>query len=228
MLADLAAVARGELPTPKRHVDHGPLPFRLLCRRLAYVYNSSFHDEVTHRGRGFNPAFMHPADLAELGLSPGQTVVISNHVGSIRAVVEADADLRRGVVSMSFGFGGPPGADEDFLQRGVSTSRLVSDTVNYDRYSGQPQMSNLPVMVSRLDWPVVSNGPLCVNTGRGVWSFIFERPSRSVGISCEAERRRQSTRCPRVLWRLALLPSALSLLLRRWSGLLSRTRQPNR
>jgi anaerobic selenocysteine-containing dehydrogenase len=90
---------------------------------------------------------MHPYDLDELGLSPGDVVDISSRAGRIIGIVEADDDLRRGIVSMAFGFGDGPEHDEDFREIGSSTTRLVVDDTDYDRYTGQPRMSNIPVAV---------------------------------------------------------------------------------
>jgi len=150
MLEDLEKVALGLVPSPAPFTDDDMFPFRLLCRRVTHVYNSSFNDPATNRGRGYNPAFMNPDDMVELGLDDGQPVLLRNSVGSIPATAHADPDLRRGVVSMSFGFGGLPETDTEFRSRGSSTSRLVHDDVNFDRYTGQPRMSNIPVEVLAL------------------------------------------------------------------------------
>jgi anaerobic selenocysteine-containing dehydrogenase len=65
----------------------------------------------THRGREYNPAFVHPDDLADLGLCSGDAVTITSRSASIPAVVEADRTLRRGLVSMSHGYGDAPDRD---------------------------------------------------------------------------------------------------------------------
>ena len=61
------------------------------------------------RGRTYNPAFMHSSDLSALDLAPGDAVQIRSAHDAVIGIVEVDDDLRRGVVSMSHGFGGNPG-----------------------------------------------------------------------------------------------------------------------
>jgi anaerobic selenocysteine-containing dehydrogenase len=102
------------------------------------------------RGRSYNPAFMHPDDLAHLGVAAGDLVAISSAYATITGVAEADADLRPGVVSMSHGFGGIPDEDEDPRVDGANTNRLVRTDVEFDRYTGIPRMGALPVAVAPL------------------------------------------------------------------------------
>jgi anaerobic selenocysteine-containing dehydrogenase len=99
------------------------------------------------RGRSYNPAFMHPDDLVRLGVAPGDLVEIRSEYDAITGVAEPDADLRPGVVSMSHGFGGIPGEDEDPRVDGANTNRLLRTDVEYDRYTGIPRMGALPVAV---------------------------------------------------------------------------------
>ena len=53
--------------------------------------------------RSYNPAFMHPDDLARLGLRSGDLVTIRSRNGAITGVVEEDEDLRTGLVSLTHG-----------------------------------------------------------------------------------------------------------------------------
>jgi len=122
------------------------LPFRLLCRRANHVYNSSCHFEATNRGVYYNPAYLHPADLRALGIAEGSIVRITSSLSWIRAIAAADPDLRRGVVSMAFGFG-PENDRTDLARTGSSPNRLVPADEIFDPYTGQPRMSNLPVSI---------------------------------------------------------------------------------
>jgi anaerobic selenocysteine-containing dehydrogenase len=150
MMADLHLVAAHEMRQGPVADDRIPdREFRLVSRRAMHVYNSSYNDASTNRGRGYNPAFMHPDDLDRLGLAPGDLVEIRSDLSAVAAIVQADANVRQGVVSMSAGFGEAP--ERDDLQRfGTCVNRLVSADVNFDRYSGQPLMSNVPVDVHSL------------------------------------------------------------------------------
>jgi anaerobic selenocysteine-containing dehydrogenase len=120
--------------------------FRLVSRRAMHVYNSSYNDASTNRGRAHNPAFLHPDDLTRLGVRPGDEVRICSDAAEVTAIVEADANVRPGVVSMSAGFGGVLDQD-DIRALGTNVNRLLRNDVHFDRYSGQPLMSNVPVDV---------------------------------------------------------------------------------
>jgi anaerobic selenocysteine-containing dehydrogenase len=143
MMEDLGAL---ELQAP--FGEGGPTHFRLICRRTPQAYNSSCIDASTHRGRLYNPAFLHPLDMAELGLSAGQPVEIIGEDAVSQAIVEPDDHLRRGVLSMSHGYG--TSEEQEVEQRGTNVNELTAVDAVYDPYSGQPQMSNVPVQVVAL------------------------------------------------------------------------------
>ena len=111
------------------------------------MYNSQGNQPPVHKARPYNPAFMHPDELDRLGLGRGSVVDISSASGTIIAIVEPDDTLRPGLVSMAFGFGDGPERDSEFRRIGSSPTRLVRDDVDFDRYSGQPKMSNVPVSI---------------------------------------------------------------------------------
>jgi anaerobic selenocysteine-containing dehydrogenase len=92
-----------------------------------------------------NPAFVHPEDLAQLGLEAGDLVWIRSARSSIPAVVRPDDTLRRGLVSMTHAWGDAPDRDGEVRTRGGPTARLSAVDDAYDPYSGQPVMSNIPV-----------------------------------------------------------------------------------
>ena len=142
LMADLAAFRFAE-------VDDAAFPLRLINRRMMSVVNSSYNVASTGRGRPDNPAYMHPDDVLELDLEAGCAIVIESERSIIPAVVEVDATLRPGTVSMSGGFGGGPDTDHLFELTGSSVARLLSTTDGADKYSGQPRMSNVPIRVRR-------------------------------------------------------------------------------
>src|SRR5262249_40454669 len=120
-------------------VDDDAFPFRLVCRRHAHVFNSSCNIERTNRGRPYNPAFLNPDDLAQLGLVAGDEVEIRSALAAIPSIVQPDAGLRSGLVSMMFGFGGGPETDGDVRRVGANPTRLVPDSPVFDRFTGQPR-----------------------------------------------------------------------------------------
>jgi anaerobic selenocysteine-containing dehydrogenase len=148
MLAEL-----GDIAGEARVGTESEYPFRLLPRRNRGMYNASVNDGLSTRGLRHNPAFMHPDDLAELRLEPGDLVSIESAAGAVLGIVERDPALRPGLVSMAHAFGDvEPARDrETYLAKGSNTSVLLEGTLNCDPFSGQPQMGNIPVRVTRAE-----------------------------------------------------------------------------
>jgi anaerobic selenocysteine-containing dehydrogenase len=142
-LGELAAARSGH------DIEMSAFPFRLTSRRMPHVQNSMMRGYPSAKDRPYNPAFMHPDDLADLGLVDGDLVEIASRAGSIRGRVAAEPGIRRGVVSMSHGFGDVPGAED--AGGGANTGLLVDVGGGHDRWSGQPRMSNVPVRVLPID-----------------------------------------------------------------------------
>lgn len=117
------------------------------------MFNSWLNDGSGTRGRRDNPAYLHPDDLARLGLTAGDTVEIRSAHGAVLATVERDPDLLPGLLSISHGFGALGGdgePDVDHRATGSSVQRLLSTEDHADTYSGMPRMSNVPVEVTRV------------------------------------------------------------------------------
>jgi anaerobic selenocysteine-containing dehydrogenase len=147
MLRELAEVAaedwRARQTTPA-------FPFRLVPRRSNQFVNSTGRSlEGLTRGKPWNPAFLHPEDLRALGLVSGELARIRSRHDEILGIVEEDASLRPGIVSMTHGFGALPSEDVDPRAVGASTSRLLRADDDYDPISGIPRMGALPVAVER-------------------------------------------------------------------------------
>jgi anaerobic selenocysteine-containing dehydrogenase len=143
MLTELAAIRAEASPATDE-----ALKFRLISRRMPNVYNSSGRDigELT-RGKPFNPAYLHPDDLAEIGVSRGELVRIESDHSAILGIAEPAPELRRGVVSMAHCFGDVPGGDGAPREVGSNTGRLVNNEREFDPYTGIPRMSAIPVSV---------------------------------------------------------------------------------
>jgi anaerobic selenocysteine-containing dehydrogenase len=99
---------------------------------------------------------MNPDDLRELGLAPGDAVEITSGHAAILGVVEAEAELRRGVVSMPHAFGDLPERDAELRSIGSNTGRLMPVADDYDPYTGIPRMSDVPVNVRRHEGTLAS------------------------------------------------------------------------
>jgi anaerobic selenocysteine-containing dehydrogenase len=136
----------------QRPLDAQAYPFRLTSRRMKNSKNSSGIDVEGLFAPGcVNPAFMHPDDLDELGLTSGDTVRIRSERSSLPAIVEADNTLVRGMVSMAHAWGDAPERDDEFRVIGSCTNRLIDSTKEFDAITGMPYMTAVPVTVEPLD-----------------------------------------------------------------------------
>jgi anaerobic selenocysteine-containing dehydrogenase len=148
MTGQLDELAREGREEGLAHFDLERHRFRLLCRRTRQFKNSSGRTLAElHRGSPFNPAFMHPMDLAALGVRPGDIVEIDSRYGAIAAVARAAEDVLPGTISMAHGFGGLPDDHLDPRQAGANTGRLLTTEEGFDAISGQPVMTAVPVSV---------------------------------------------------------------------------------
>jgi anaerobic selenocysteine-containing dehydrogenase len=148
-LADAAMIAqlrqvRGEDAIARRKTSAN-YPLLLISRRMQETTNSGVKFEGMKRS--YNPAFMHPDDMARLSLAGGDMVEIRSRHGAIVGFVEADASLRPGVVAMTHGFGARFGRAYDPRRDGANVNELLSWTDDADPYHGMPRMSAVPISV---------------------------------------------------------------------------------
>jgi anaerobic selenocysteine-containing dehydrogenase len=144
MLAELREVRDEDVLARRRTDDEFPL---LLITRRAQESTNSGVRVIARVKRSPNPAYMHPDDLAALSLQPGDRVEIRSRHGSIIGFVAADPHLRRGVVSMTHGYGARHGRDYDPRRDGANVNQLLSWNADHDRYHGMPRMSAVPINV---------------------------------------------------------------------------------
>jgi anaerobic selenocysteine-containing dehydrogenase len=111
------------------------------------VQNTMYrHLDAISKRMPHNPLWIHPDDLAALGVTAGERVSIESAHGRIEAVAEADATLRRGVVSITHGWGGLP---DDAPTQGVNVNRITSTRADLDPINAMPRLTALPVRVQR-------------------------------------------------------------------------------
>jgi anaerobic selenocysteine-containing dehydrogenase len=134
---------------PNRESSDDEFTLRLLCRRDMHVYNSSCNTHATNRGKFYNPAYMNLADMESRDIKSGDHVIIRSAHGSVEAIAEVDSDLPCGTLSIMFAYGSGAESAEDVELVGTNPNRLMSCDTVFDRYTGQPRMSNLPVDVSK-------------------------------------------------------------------------------
>ena len=130
--------------------EDGEFTHRLAVRRMRQYMNSldPAVPEDARSGR-FNPAYLHPDDIGELGLSAGEEAEIVSDHARVRCLVEPDDRLLRGVVSISHCFGGLPGEDKG-PEDGTCTNLLVDTSRHFQAINAMPTMSGLPVKVARV------------------------------------------------------------------------------
>lgn len=118
----------------------------LSTRRLNQVMNTTGNTLASTLAKlPFNPAYLHPDDLADLGVAEGEAVEIASEHGRIEAVVRADAALRRGVVSIAHCWGGVPGQNAP----GVNVNRLIACDADVEPINAMPHMSAVPVTIRK-------------------------------------------------------------------------------
>jgi anaerobic selenocysteine-containing dehydrogenase len=129
-----------------------PGGLKLITKRDRFMHNSWFHNvEKLKRGaKDRNYLFMHPDDVARLGLADGQSVRVRSAAGEVALPLKADTDLMPGVVAATHGWGhtDAPGLRLAQERPGVNVNRLLpSGPGSYDPLSNQAFMTGIPVEV---------------------------------------------------------------------------------
>jgi anaerobic selenocysteine-containing dehydrogenase len=146
MLAQLSEVFQQDYRALQNTPD---FPFRYIPRRHNNFMNSSGRSiDKLNGGRPWNPVWIHPDDMREIGVSEGDMVRIATRHDSIAAMVEADPTLRPGVVAIAHAFGGLVDEENNYLELGANTGRLVRTDEDFDPITGMPRMGNIPVAIT--------------------------------------------------------------------------------
>ncbi len=137
------APEHGRYRSEGKHYTH-----LMVSRRLPEVVNSCHRNVPAIRKRvPQNFAYLHPDELARLGVVAGDMVSLTSDHGSIPAAVAPDTTLRRGIVSIAHGWGSLPG--ETIYERdGSNTGLLISTDRNLETINAQPRMSAVPVNIA--------------------------------------------------------------------------------
>ncbi|MAL95130.1 MAG: nitrate reductase [Haliea sp.] len=124
--------------------------YRLAARRERDALNSACRDLPAIRRRlPDNPAWMNPEDMQAEGLQNGDRIAVASPWGQLETVAREDANLRRGVISITHGFGGVPGRT-DPSRDGVSVNLLTSSLQERQPINAMPRMSGLPVNIHKV------------------------------------------------------------------------------
>ena len=128
---------------------------RLIHKRDPWMHNSWFSNvaRMKRGGRTTNPLSMHPDDALARGLADGDAVRITSDHGEIESVVEHDADLMPGVVSMVHGWGhtASPSLSVAHQHPGANPNALLpTGEGSFEPLSSQAHMTGIVVDVVAL------------------------------------------------------------------------------
>jgi anaerobic selenocysteine-containing dehydrogenase len=114
---------------------------------MTEYYNSWGQDIPAVRKRhGANPAFLHPNDLAALGLDDGEIATIESRHGRMRAVMRSAADIAPATVSIAHCWGGAH-EDDDVHAAGSEVNALISNEDPISDEVGMARQSAIPVRI---------------------------------------------------------------------------------
>lgn len=121
-------------------------PMRVLSRRLHDAHNSNWRDNLSFKRKyAYNPAFINPTDMKNLGIQENEVVEITSRRASITSVAVAAPDVLAGCISIAHGWGNNPDEKENPRNDGGNTGRLCFTDRDFDQRTGIPRMSNIPV-----------------------------------------------------------------------------------
>ncbi|MAT49820.1 MAG: nitrate reductase [Porticoccaceae bacterium] len=146
---EVAEVA-SEPISPDRVISNGQaFEYRLSVRRIRETFNSIGRNLKAIRKRmPYNYAYLNPDDMRNIGVDEGDKIRITSDLDTIEGVVKADPTVRRGVVSMTHGFGTLP-EETVYEEHGSSTSMLISTDRDLDVINAMPRMTAIPVNIDR-------------------------------------------------------------------------------
>jgi anaerobic selenocysteine-containing dehydrogenase len=134
---------RALLENGARHGAHDGL---ILVNRRQVSHNNSTQYVGAQRRRARPLLQISPIDANTRNITDGDPVRIANATGSVFAIAEVTANIRRGVVSLPHGW------------FDANVSALISGRDGVDPLTGQPQMSGVPVTVVRSNTSAVDAG----------------------------------------------------------------------
>ncbi len=130
----------------------GDYPYLLISRRMKNTFNSTGPELSVLAAKGTtNPAYIHPDDLAQLGIEDGEVISVRSARGEIPAVAQGSPDIKRGVVSMAHCWGAAPdgSGDDKVREIGANTNRLIDNLDHPEKYTGMARHSAIAVKLSK-------------------------------------------------------------------------------
>lgn len=133
-----------------------PGTFRLITGRDSWMHNSWFANvpRMKRGGRTDNPLYMHPSDMAAIGLADGGAIAVTSEHGHIDTIARGDETLMPGVVWMVHGWGHAvsPGLRVAHADPGSNPNVLLPiGPGSYEPLSSQAHMTGVPVTVEAIE-----------------------------------------------------------------------------
>jgi len=152
VVAEIKAMAGEKLVWDTIVANGNRATHRFSVRRQRDMWNSVGRElPGTKRRVPYNTARIHPDDLAELGIESGEMIRLSSEVTTVEIEAEADSTVRRGVVSMTHGYGTLP-EENDYKRDGICANILItSDRSKIEAINAMPRMSSFAVHISPAD-----------------------------------------------------------------------------
>jgi anaerobic selenocysteine-containing dehydrogenase len=128
----------------------------LITKRDPFMHNSWYAnvERMKLGDRDRNYLFIHPNDAAKRGIADGARVRVSNEYGEVEVETRLSADLMRGVVAMTHGWGNARTSGMRTAQRtpGVNANQLLpTGPGSFEPLSSQAHMTGVPVRVEVID-----------------------------------------------------------------------------
>jgi len=149
--AELARYLADDSTPGRRRRDGRDYTHLMATRRMRDLFNSNGRYLRTIRERTpYNPAYLHPDDLAALGLVVGDRVELVSAAGRAIAIVGEDSHVKPGVVSMAHGWGGLSDGTDDPRTTGTAVNALIDTDRHVETINAMPHMSAVPVNIVRI------------------------------------------------------------------------------
>jgi len=116
------------------------------------MHNENWQEDPVQRSRSpHHPAYMNPEDVQDWHLADGDPIRIESERASITCVAKAAPDVRAGCLSVPHAWGTVPDEPDDPMSAGGNTGRLSFADRHFDKKTGIPLMSSIPVRVAALE-----------------------------------------------------------------------------
>ncbi|MFT5577211.1 MAG: anaerobic selenocysteine-containing dehydrogenase, partial [Bermanella sp.] len=128
--------------------------FKMITKRERFSHNSWAHNDPAFvKGkRERNYLYIHPQDAEKLGCANGDTIEVSNAVGSVISIAALSDDLMPGTVALPHGWGHQAAEGLSVAKRttGVNANILAADgPENIEPHSGMAQFNGVTVSLRR-------------------------------------------------------------------------------